>query len=152
MQPISSTEIHDSSPEDPRPGARDSASQCPDAVLLIHGTYAHEVEDEGLHWWQLTSEVSRHIDVLLGGRPQCWPEDACAAFPWAASPRRPPKGQDQPGKRLDRRQVRGPEFLTVGCRLFAWEDRNSDLRRREAGRRLYEGFDCASKGWAGRTI
>src|SRR4051812_28471046 len=69
------------------------ATNPPDAVFLIHGTFSHRDEDHfAAHtdhpdgratWWQKNSDFVAEMDRLFGGRASCWPEDVCRAMPWA---------------------------------------------------------------------
>ena len=121
----------------------------PDAVFLIHGTFAHRDEDVIITdprdpgripaWWQKDSEFVAELNGLLQGHAECWPDDVCAAMPWA---------RRSLGNRLEGWTIGGrkplewlrPKRRIVGRRLFAWSGLNSESERRIAGRRLFVGL------------
>ena len=106
---------------------------APDAVLLVHGTFAHADEDgpqppaaEGTptpaaaRWWQQGSDFTNKLNGLLGGAAACWPVGDAPGYGWS----RPVWWWNRSKKRL------------YGRSLFAWTGGNSDQERRRAGRRL----------------
>jgi hypothetical protein len=125
--------------------------RSPDAMLLIHGTFAHSDEDRftpgddpideagRARWWQDGSDFARDLDALLAGEARCWPADVCAVMPWA---------HRSLGHRLEMWTILGrrpfawfrPRVRITSRRLFAWSGMNSDAERRKAGRRLYQGL------------
>ncbi|MGP0062734.1 MAG: HEAT repeat domain-containing protein [Isosphaeraceae bacterium] len=136
-----------------------SQQQPPDAVFLVHGTFAHRGEDvyepdphdpgRGPAWWQRNGEFVAGLNELLEGRAECWPDDVCKAMPWARM---------SMGSRLEGWTIAGmkpmgwlrPRYRIGGRRLFAWSGLNSESERRGAGRRLFQGLRALERENASR--